>query len=264
MKSSLTLDQKYDFYERSVQNAEVEVTFMRDEYRRIFKKAPRLFREDFCGTGAISCKWVEEDAKARAYGIDLDLEPIEMGKKRHYAKLSKSQQARMEYRLENVLKTKAPKVDVVCAFNFSYFIFHTRKEMLAYFKSVRKSLTKDGMFFLDIFGGPESQKLVTDRKDLKNLTYYWECQKFNPITHRCLFAIHFRDAKGKKHSNVFTYDWRFWLLPEIRDLLAEAGFSSSKVYWEGTDKNGEGDGVFKESEEGENCDAWVAYIGAIP
>lgn len=264
LKSSLTLDQKYDYYERSVQNAEAEVEFMRDAYKKIYKKPAFLLREDFCGTGAISCSWVEQDKRCEAYGIDLDPEPVEMGKKRHLAKLSKAQQGRMEYRLENVMKTKAPKVDVVCAFNFSYFIFHERKTMLEYFKSVRKGLKKEGIFFLDIFGGPESQKLVTDRKPLKNLTYYWECQKFNPITHRCFFAIHFKDGKGKIHKNVFTYDWRFWMLPEIKDLLLEAGFSEVKAYWEGDDEDGGGNGVFTEAKDAENCDAWVTYIGAIP
>ncbi len=264
MKSSLTLDQKYDFYERSVQNAENEVEFMNDEYKKIFKKTPNVLREDFCGSGAISCKWVEKDKKAIAHGVDLDPEPIEMGKKRHYSKLTKAQQERMTYRLENVLKTKAPKADIICAFNFSYFIFHARQDLLAYFKTVKKSLNKEGIFFLDIFGGPESQKLVTDTKKLKNLTYYWECQKWNPITHRCLFAIHFRDAKGKKHQNVFTYDWRFWMLPEIQDLLSEAGFSQVKVFWEGEEEDGSGNGIFTEARDGENCDAWVAYIGAIP
>src|SRR5690606_36005436 len=126
----------------------------------------------------------------------------------HYSKLKASDRKRMHYLQQNVLKAKAPKVDVVCAFNFSYFIFKERKHLLQYFKAVRKSLNKQGIFFLDLFGGPESQKLVTDTKKLKGLTYYWECQHFNPFTHECTFAIHFRDGKGNKHENVFTYHWR--------------------------------------------------------
>lgn len=264
MKSTLTLKQKYDYYEKSVQNAENEVEFMQDAYKEIYKKNAVIMREDFCGTGAISCEWVKQNNRALAFGIDLDPEPIEIGKERHYSKLTKGQKTRMEYRLENVLKTKAPKADIVCAFNFSYFIFHERKQLLDYFKSVRQTLNKEGIFYLDIFGGPESQKIVTDTKKFKNHTYYWDCQKFNPITHRCLFAIHFRDAKGKKHSNVFTYDWRFWLMPEIRDILKDAGFSTIKTYWEGENKDGSGNGIFTAVEDGENCDAWVAYIGATP
>jgi len=263
VKSQLTLEQKYDYYERSVQNAEGEVSFMHDEYRRFYGHSPFVFREDFCGTGAISCAWVQQDKNCEAYGVDLDPEPLKMGLSRHFSKLSKSQQSRMHYLQKNVLKVKTPAIDIVCAFNFSYFIFKSRKQMLQYFKSVRKSLNKQGVFFLDIFAGPESQKLVTDTKKLNGLTYYWECQHFNPFTHECTFAIHFKDAKGKKHNNVFTYDWRFWTMPELRDLLSEAGFSKTVVYWEGDDADGNGNGVFTPAEDAENCDAWVSYIAAL-
>lgn len=263
MKSQLTLEQKYDYYERSVQNAESEVTFMQGEFKRLYGHKAFTFREDFCGTGAISCEWVKQERACEAFGVDLDEEPIKMGKTRHYSKLSKEQQTRMQYLQKNVLTVKTPPVDIVCAFNFSYFIFKSRKQMLAYFKAVRKSLKKQGVFFLDIFAGPESQKLITDVKKMKNLTYYWECQHFNPFTHDCTFAIHFKDAKGKKHENVFTYNWRFWTMPEIRDILMEAGFSKTVAYWEGDDDKGNGNGVFTPADDAENCDAWVSYIAAL-
>ncbi len=263
MKSQLTLEQKYDYYEKSVQNAEGEVEFMRGEFKRFYGHSAFLFREDFCGTGAMSCNWVEQDKNCEAYAVDLDPEPIKMGYIRHHSKLSKPEQKRVHYMQKNVMTVKTPKVDVVCAFNFSYFIFKSRKQMVQYFKAVRKSLNKQGVFFLDIFAGPESQKLITDVKKLKNLTYYWECQHFNPFTHECTFAIHFRDGKGKKHENVFTYNWRFWTMPEIRDILVEAGFSKTIAYWEGDGDDGGGDGNFVPAEDAENCDAWVSYIAAL-
>ena len=141
-----------------------------------------------------------------------------------------------------------------------YFIFKSRKELVRYFKTVRKSLNKQGIFCIDIFGGPESQKLVTDTKKMKGLTYYWECQHFNPLTHDCTFAIHFKDAQGKKHENVFTYNWRFWTMPELKDILLEAGFAKVVSYWEGDDDDGGGNGEFEPAEESENCDAWVCYM----
>ena len=263
MKSSLTLEQKYDYYERSVQNAEGEVEFMHTEFKRFFKRKPKIFREDFCGTGAMSCEWVKQGKDCVSFGIDLDPEPIAMGKVRHQSKLKKDEQARVQYMLKDVLTVKTEPVDVVCAFNFSYFIFKERSLLLKYFKAVRKSLKKEAVFFLDIFAGPESQKLITDVKKLDGLTYYWECQKFNPFTHDCLFAIHFKDAKGKKHKNVFTYEWRFWTMPEIRDILLEAGFAKTVVYWEGDDEDGNGNGEFTPAEDAENCDAWVSYIAAL-
>lgn len=262
MKSKLDLKTKYDWYERAVQTPEVEVEFMHKWFKKFHGRAPLVLREDFCGTGAISCEWVKASSEAQAFGVDLDSEPINMGKERHWSKLTPKARARMTYIQGNVLDAHSFKADVICAFNFSYFIFKTRSELLNYFKKVHAGLGKHGMFFMDLFGGPESQKLVTDVRKLPGLTYYWECQSFNPLNAHCSFAIHFRDSKGKKHENVFTYDWRLWTIAELREILADAGFSSSMVFWEGDDNKGGGNGIYSPTEIGENCDAWVAYIAA--
>lgn len=54
-----------------------------------------------------------------------------------------------------------------------------------------------------------------------------------------------------------------WSPAELREILEEAGFSDSIIYWEGTEKDGTGDGEFYPSEEEENCDSWVTYICAL-
>ena len=61
---------------------------------------------------------------------------------------------------------------------------------------------------------------------------------------------------------VITYDWRIWTLPELTEMLIEAGFKKATVYWEGTDENGEGNGVFTPTTEGEADAGWIAYIVA--
>jgi hypothetical protein len=263
MKSDLDLKTKYDWYEKAVQNPESEVDFMRTWFKKLHGRFPLTLREDFCGTGAISCQWVRKNTDATAVGVDLDPEPIAMGKERHWSKLSPKAKQRMNYLEGNVLDKHNFTADVICAFNFSYFIFKTRPQLLSYFKKVRQGLGKQGIFFLDLFGGPESQKIVTDKRKIGGLTYYWECQSFNPITAECTFAIHFRDPKGKKHENVFTYDWRLWTIAELREILTEAGFSRSIAFWEGDDEMGGGDGNYTPSEIGENCDAWVSYIAGL-
>ncbi len=263
MKSNLDLKTKYDWYERAVQTPDTEVDFIRTWFKKLHGRYPLTLREDFCGTGAISCTWVKRSKEAEAWGVDLDPEPIEMGQQRHWSLLKPEAQKRMQYIQGNVLDKHPFVTDVVCAFNFSYFIFKNRPQLLNYFKKVRQGLGKQGMFFMDLFGGPESQKMVTDRRKMKGLTYYWECQSFNPITAECTFAIHFRDAKGKKHENVFTYDWRLWTIAELRELLQEAGFNKTMVFWEGDDNEGGGNGIYLPTEIGENCDAWVAYIAAL-
>lgn len=262
--SKLPLELKYDWYERAVQTPEVEVEFVRKWFKKLHGRHPVSLREDFCGTGAISCDWVKRSSEAIAYGVDLDPEPIAMGKKRHWEKLSPKARPRVQYIQGNVLDDHPFKVDVICAFNFSYFIFKSRPQLLNYFRHVRQGLGKQGMFFVDLFGGPDSQTIIEEsRKIGKDLTYYWDCQTFNPITAECTFAIHFRDGKGKKHMNVFTYDWRLWTVAELREILAEAGFSKSIFFWEGDDDKGGGNGVYEPTEVVENCQAWVSYLVAL-
>jgi hypothetical protein len=56
-----------------------------------------------------------------------------------------------------------------------------------------------------------------------------------------------------------------WTLPELKELLLEAGFSSVRVYLEGTDaETGEGTGEFELVERGEADPAWIAYLVAQP
>lgn len=254
---------KHLYYEKSVQNPSNEVEFISEKFEQLRDRPAKLLREDFCGTAAISCAWVAQDSDNKAWGIDLDSDPIAYGKANHYASLTSDEQKRMKYIQGNVLDTPTPKVDVCFAFNFSYFIFHKRQELKNYFQSVYKSLKSDGIFFLDIFGGPESQTVMTDVMEHDHFKYYWECQKFNPLNNECRFAIHFKRKGEQKRENVFVYDWRMWGLQEVRDILEEVGFKQTHAYWEEDDEDGEGSGEFYLSEEEENCDAWVTYIAAL-
>jgi hypothetical protein len=64
---------------------------------------------------------------------------------------------------------------------------------------------------------------------------------------------------------AFSYNWRLWTLPEIRELLGEAGFSRVIVYWQGTDEEtGEPDGIFKPATVGDADPGWICYLTAEP
>lgn len=254
---------KYDLYESSVQSPEADVVFIEKEYKKIFSKKPQTIREDFCGTGALLKEWVSRSPQHIAYGIDLDQEPIEYGIKLHRSTLDYESQKRMIYINNNVLKSSHIKADVVCAFNYSYFIFKERKLLLEYFRSVYKSLNKKGLFFIDVFGGYESMMEIEESRNLGSFSYYWECQEFNPLSNEGKYAIHFKKrASNKKFKNVFSYDWRLWSVPELKDLLIEAGFKEIITYWEGDSSDGKGNGIFKAASSGENCLSWLAYIVA--
>jgi arylsulfatase A-like enzyme len=51
-------------------------------------------------------------------------------------------------------------------------------------------------------------------------------------------------------------------LTTLAELLAEAGFRNSTVYWEGSDEDGEGNDEYSPVERGDADPAWIAYIVA--
>jgi SAM-dependent methyltransferase len=265
MAKKLTRDEKYALYEGSVQNPEADIAFITKEYKSIYGKAPLVLREDFCGTGSMACAWVAQSSKHKAHGIDLDMEPISYGVENHLFKLTEEEQTRMEFILGNVMSDYDFKADIIVAFNFSYFLFKVRSDLVTYFSKVRKHLKKDGVFFIDLFGGTETRKPLEESVKHKSHTYFWDCDKYNPLTADALYHIHFKTHKDQvKHEKVFTYDWRMWDARELLDILKDAGFSNTHIYWEGVDKDGTGNGKFKQSVKAENCESWVTYICALP
>ena len=261
----IPVDLKYRLYEKAVQNHEADIEFLNKEYKRLFDKAPLSLREDFGGTAAMACDWVKQGRDHVAWGIDLDTEPIKYGMENHYSKLDKSEKERMRYIEGNVLSDYEFKADIIVAFNFSYFIFKKRKQLVDYFKKVREGLNKDGVFFVDIFGGNECRQELVEETDHGKFSYFWDCDSFNPLTEEVQYYIHFKTHKdGKKYKRAFSYDWRMWSVGEIKDIMEDAGFSKTITYWEGTEDDGTGDGNFYPSTEEENCESWVTYIAAIP
>ena len=219
-------------------------------------------REDFCGTFALSCEWVKLDPKHESYSLDLDPEPISYGKTNYLPKLKPEQQKRVHLHEGNVLTSRMPSTDIAIAMNFSFYIFKTRELLKKYFANSYRHLKKDGVFILDCFGGSQCYDEIEESTKHRGFTYYWDQTGFDPVTNQALFYIHFKPKGQQKVEKVFTYDWRMWSIPELRELLAEVGFKKTHVYWEGTTKKGEGDGKFTRTEKGEACLSWIAYIAA--
>ena len=106
---------------------------------------------------------------------------------------------------------------------------------------------------------PMRERKTIDGGRLGKVTYTWHQKSFDPITHDASYGIHFKFKDGKVMKDAFTYDWRLWTIPEVRDAMKEAGFPESCVYWE-TEHKGEGTGEYIRMENGDNAYAWVAYI----
>lgn len=258
-RNNLVAYDKYALYRKAVQSAENDVVFIRDTYKELKGKSAKMFREDFCGTFALSTEWVKLNPNHKALGVDLDPEPMAYGKQHYLSKLNQEQQRRLQLIEGNVLDPRLPKADIVAAMNFSYFCFKQRNLMKKYFANVYKSISKDGIFLIDLFGGSQCYDAIEDVIKHDGFTYYWDQTNFDPVTNEALFHIHFK-VGGKKIPQVFSYDWRLWSIPELREIMQEVGFKKSHVYWEGTAKDGSGNGDFTRVDHGESCQSWIAYI----
>ncbi len=177
-------------------------------------------REDFCGTASLACEWVRTGPRRHAIGVDLDADVLDWGRRNRVARLPETARARVKLLNDDVRSVSTDPVDIVGAFNFSYFCFKTRDEMRGYFARVHGALNADGLFFLDAFGGPEASDFTKEKTKIDGFTYVWEQAEFEPVTSRILCHIHFKFPDGSKIKRAFTYDWRLWTLPELRELLA--------------------------------------------
>ena len=259
--SAKTAD-KHDLYQRSVQDAETEIYFINRAFKGVRKRAPLSLREDFCGTALLCGAWVTSLAGRTAQGIDIDAKVLAWGTKHNIAPLGEDA-AKVKLLCQDVRAASPGKHDVICAFNFSYWIFKTRDALKAYFATVKKGLGKEGTFMLDAYGGWESHEPMKEPRAIKGgFTYIWDQDKFNPITNDILNHIHFQFQDGTKLEKAFSYDWRYWSLPEITELLKEAGFSEARVYW---DKSGDNDSEnYTPTTRAQNQPGWLAYIVATP
>jgi SAM-dependent methyltransferase len=255
---------RHELYEQSVQNVEHEIEFLQDTFRDLRGRTAYSFREDFCGTASASCQWVKQGDEFQAIGVDIDPSVLEWGRKNRVGRLPPADQARVSLIESDVLTVETPPVDALAAFNFSYWIFDTRDKMRAYFRRAYDALKDDGIFFVDLFGGPEAQEETREKTKHKDegFTYIWDQAEFHPVTNYMRCHIHFKFRDGSRLKKAFTYEWRLWSAPEIRELLVEAGFRKATLYWEGEDEDGEGNGEFTPDERGEADLAWIAYIVA--
>ena len=130
----------------------------------------------------------------------------------------------------------------------------------SYFKLVHDGLKEDGVFMLDAFGGSEAIDEQEEETEHDGFTYVWQQESFDPITHDIVCHINFEFPDGSSLSPAFTYEWRLWTLPEIRELLLEAGFTRATVYWDMSDDDDDSD--YHAAEHGEADPAWIAYIVA--
>lgn len=273
MQSPRSYRDRHALYEVAVQGVDWDLDFLERLYRGRSGRDARTFREDFCSTAALAVAWAQRHPANRAWGVDIDPEPLAWAR-RHRLPFARGIAGRVTLERGDVRRARRPLADVACALNFSWWVFHRRPDLLAYLKAARASLAKGGVLVLNMFGGAKAERplLERTRKSAGNgpdgepvpaFTYVWEQKRFEPIERRLLAHIHFELRDGTRLPKAFTYDWRMYTLPELRDAVLEAGFRDFEVWSEGWDAAARTHtGRLHRRTHLDNDDCWIAYCAA--
>ncbi|MBI9021027.1 MAG: class I SAM-dependent methyltransferase [Verrucomicrobia bacterium] len=273
MKMKKQFPDLHYLYEAAVQGVGADLDFAARVFKKKNGRKAADLREDFCGTAALACEWVSRSPKHRAWGVDIDQPTLDWGLAHNVPYIGENA-GKLDLICGDVLTAKTPPADLVLALNFSYCIFKTREQLRNYFIKARSALKKDGLLVLDIYGGTEAIEAKLEPRDVGAFTakdgtkipvfeYTWDQNIYNVIDHHVVNYIHFDIPKVGKIKKAFTYDWRLWTLPELQELLFEAGFESAEVYLHGWNKDGESDETYRPRKNYENALGWVAYIVGI-
>lgn len=253
---------RFALYERAVQDPTRDVALLARQFRSAAGRTARVLREDFCGSAALACAWVQRHGDNVAYAVDHDPDVLAWAKARADRVLPPAARAALRFACADVRTGRGPRADVVCAFNFSYCTFKTEVELLGYLRRCRARLARDGILVLDVWGGGLTQAELEDRQRLGRVVYVWDQVRFDPLSYAIDCRIHFEFADGSSLRDAFVYDWRLWTPPELSRLLRAAGFARHEFLWQGTTRGGLGDGRFRRTRRGRADPSWVAYLVA--
>lgn len=259
-RASAPRPDRHALYQASVQGPDGDIELFERIYRSHRGEPPLALREDFCGTALFSRQWVLSHPGRTAMAIDLDGETLEWGRTNNLAPAGRAAAERIRLVQADVREVRRPRVDLACAMNFSFCVLKSRRALLDYFGAVHAGLRRRGVLILELYGGTEAIVAIEERREVDDFVYVWEQESFDPIHRRTRCHIHFELPGGERIERAFTYDWRLWTIPELRESLAEVGFRASEVYWESVDEQGEGTGEYELTEEEENQEGWLVYV----
>lgn len=251
---------RHALYQRAVNAPEPCIDFIRDLYHDARGRWPRVLREDFCGTALLAVAWADRGPQHRSVGVDLDPEALAWARRHNLA--ASPAKDRVELVEADVLEDTPHRADIVCALNFSYYLLTTRRQLVTYFKRARRALLPGGMLVLDSLGGTEALADFCEERDCGDFTYIWAQSGFNPLDHTSECTISFAFPDGSRIEPAFAYRWRMWTMPEIRDCLAEAGFTRVRIFWETVDEHDAP--VYVETTHEQNQEIWLTYVVASP
>lgn len=258
-------------YQQAVQHPLSEVFFLARVYEDLNDgNEPVTLREDFSGSAAVSLAWIMANPDRRAIAIDHDAATLDFARQQINEQLGAcgaSGGDAVTLVCDDVLQVTDPKADLIASLNFSTLIYHDRSSLRRYFRAVKDNLNPGGVFVMDLFGGPGARQPGTQSRELMRdqgalLTYHWEQRSFDHVSHRIDCRIHFTLPDGSQRRDAFVYDWRLWSIPELLDLLSEAGLHAPQVWCDTIDEDGISDGHYQPVSDLPARHDWVVYLTA--
>ncbi|PWA90776.1 S-adenosyl-L-methionine-dependent methyltransferases superfamily protein [Artemisia annua] len=272
------LPSKFSLYQQSVQSPKGDISYLQmffltyvggraplhlqeDFCGTALLRAPLHLQEDFCGTALLSTEWLRSDLRRTSVGLDFDLDALDWCIENNVNKVG------LIYLLES-------SSTMVTSYNHKKL--NCRHELVSYFKHALNALSKKGgIFVMDLYGGTSSECELKMQRKFPNFTYTWEQAGFDIIQRKTRISLHYTllNHQKKKLRHAFSYSWRLWSLPEIKDCMEEAGFRSVH-FWirqmpdSENIKSMEGFGSardikYEEVTSFQQQDSWNAYIVAV-
>jgi hypothetical protein len=282
---------KFELYRLAVQHPQAEAAFLQKVYthyarHRHSATIPTRLREDFAGTAAVAACWVALDDRHRAVAVESH-GPTLVRAQAYTAAMLAGRDCSTNFHMvgADVLAfrpPRAPRVDLTVALNFSSFIYHTPSDLRVYLASARAGLRPGGLLVIDAYGGPGAMKTGTQhrridpalnaasaptggnqrrRECVAPFDYYWEQRSYDPVTALVDCRIHFRLGARRWVRNAFRYSWRLWTLPELTQLMLQAGFARAEVWCDTYDpRRGLGDGIYRVVRHMPAREDFVVYV----
>jgi len=186
-----------------------------------------------CGSGRHDLYLAENGYKV--VGIDISEEMLTTARK------AANNSAATEYLLGDIRSFRSEqKFDAVIALFHVMSYQSTNEDLLAAFKTVQFHLKPDGLFLFDCWYGPG---VLTDRPMVRVKTLEDERLKVTRIANPVMTAssnlvdvnyqIFIEDRESKRIEEISeTHRMRYLFEPEVRELLAQAGFTiTSSEEW---------------------------------
>lgn len=244
----------WECYEACVQSPRHVVSLLRAIYRECTGTSPLVLHEDFCGTAAVSRRFVEDGARAgeKWQALATDLDDTALSEALRLTDATIPGVAIVKHDCLSGVHAAGPAAlcraaDIVWVGNFSIGYAHDRATLLRYLRHCKQRLDAGsagfggGFLACDTYGGKGAFVLgnlerTHPAKTGEQIRYLWQHEAADPRTGMVRNSISMRVlVDGEvvaEYPRAFVYDWRLWSLAELREAMLEEGFSQIDVYKE--------------------------------